>query len=68
MPIIIESLFDIFNLSIATGDFPDNWKTARGAPIFKSRQANNRSNYRKLIYNQFYELTEITCFFQAVWV
>ena len=34
--VIAESLCDIFNLSIATGVFPENWKTARVAPIFKS--------------------------------
>ena len=34
--VIAESLCDIFNLSIATGVFPENWKTARVTPIFKS--------------------------------
>ena len=67
-PVIAESLCDIFNLSIATGVFPENWKTARVNPIFKSGEKNNRSNYRpisvlpflarlfeKLIYNQLYD-------------
>ena len=68
LPVIIESLSDIFNLSIATGVFPDSWKIARVVPIFKSGQANERSNYRpisvlpcvsrvfeKIIYNQLYD-------------
>ena len=67
-PAVIESLCDIFNLSIATGIFPGSWKIARVAPIFKSGQTNDRSNYRpisvlpfvsrvfeKLIYNQLYD-------------
>ena len=68
LPVISESLCDIFNLSIATGCFPDSWKIARVAPIFKSGQTNDRSNYRpisvlpvlarvfeKLIFNQLYD-------------
>ena len=35
--VISQSLCSIFNLSINTGEFPDSWKTARVAPIFKSR-------------------------------
>ena len=34
LPVISESLCDIFNLSVATGCFPDSWKIARVAPIF----------------------------------
>ena len=48
LPVISESLCDIFNLSIATGCFPDSWKIARVAPIFKSGQTNDRSNYRPI--------------------
>ena len=32
LPVISESLFDIFNLSLATGFSPDSWKIARVAP------------------------------------
>ena len=36
LPVIAESLCDIFDLSIATGVFPpDSWKIARGAPFLK---------------------------------
>ena len=65
LPVISDSLCDIFNLSIATGVFPDSWKIARVAPIFKTGQTDDRSNYRpisvlpvlsrifeKLIFNQ----------------
>ena len=68
LPVISESLCDIFNLSIATGCFPDSWKIARVAPIFKSGQPDDRSNYRpisvlpvlarvfeKFIHNQLYD-------------
>ena len=68
LPVISESLCDIFNLSIATGCFPYSWKIARVAPIFKSGQPDDRSNYRpisvlpalarvfeKLIHNQLYD-------------
>ena len=68
LPILAESLCDIFNLSLATGVFPDCWKVARVAPIFKNGEQNDRSNYRpisilpflsrvfkKLFYNQLYE-------------
>ena len=44
LPVIAESLCDMFNLSIATGVFPDSWKIARVGPIFKSRQSNDCSN------------------------
>ncbi len=66
-PVIAESLCAIFNLSLATGTFPDSWKIARVAPIFKSGQQDDCSNYRpisvlpflarlfeKLAYNQVY--------------
>ena len=68
LPVIIESLCDMFNLLIATGVFPDSWRIARIGPIFKSGQANDRYNYRpisvilfvsrvfeKLIYNPLYD-------------
>ena len=66
-PVISQSLCDIFNVSIYIGMFPDSWKTARVAPIFKNGERNDRSNYRpisvlpvlprlfeKLAYDQLY--------------
>ena len=35
LPVIGESLYNIFNLSMVTGVLPDSWKIARVAPIFK---------------------------------
>ena len=68
LPIIKGSLCDLFNLSLFSGKFPDSWKIARVAPIFKSGQRDDRSNYRpisvlpfisrlfeKLLYKQFYD-------------
>ena len=42
LPILAESLCDIFNLSLATGVFPDRWKVARVAPIFKNCELTDR--------------------------
>ena len=67
-PAISSSLCRIYNLSMETGVFPDSWKEARVAPIFKSGNADDCSNYRpksvltvlsrlfeKLIYGQQYK-------------
>ena len=35
LPVISDSLCDIFNLSVAIGVFRDSWKIARVALIFK---------------------------------
>ena len=48
LPVTSESLCDIFNLSIATGCFPDSWRIARVVPTFKSGQPDDRSNYRPI--------------------
>ena len=48
LPVIAESLCDIFNLSLATGVFPDSWKIARVAPVFKSGEQDDSSNYRPI--------------------
>ena len=55
-------------MSIESGIFPDSWKIARVAPIFKTGSSEDRSNYRpisvlpavsrlfeKLMYDQLYE-------------
>ena len=66
-PLISQPLCDILIFSIYTGIFPDSWKTARVAPIFKNGERDGRSNYRpisilpvlsrlfeKLVYDQLY--------------
>ena len=68
LPVVGRSLCDLFNKSLFAGKFPEDWKIARIAPIFKSITKDDRSNYRqisvllfisrlfeKLIFNQFYE-------------
>ena len=39
---------DIFNLSLSSGIFPDSWKVARVAPIFKKGPSDERSNCRPI--------------------
>ena len=68
LPVIGESLCDLFNKSLFPGKFPNAWKLARIAPILKSGARDDRLKYRpisvlpflfglfeKLIFNQFYE-------------
>ena len=68
LPVVGRSLCDLFHKSLFAGKFPEDWKIARIAPIFKSGAKDDRSNYRpisvlpfisrlfeKLIFNQFYE-------------
>ena len=67
MPILAQPLSQLFNLSLSLGLFPDCWKTARAAPVFKDGPADESSNYRpisvlpvvyrlfeKLLYDQLY--------------
>ena len=66
--ILAPSLAQLFTMSLSVGCFPDNWKTACVAPIFKQGSKDDRSNYRpisvlpvvprlfeKLVYNQLYD-------------
>ena len=68
MPYIENSLAYIFNKSLESSRFPDDWKTARVTPIFKEGEKSNKSNYRpisvlpvisrlfeKLVFNQLYQ-------------
>ena len=48
-----------FNLSITSGVFPNCWKIARVALIFKSGQSDNRSNYRPIIFSMLSFLSRI---------
>ena len=38
----------MFNFSLQSGIFPDSWKTARVAPIYKEGSKEERSNYRPI--------------------
>ena len=68
LPFVAKSLLKIFNTSLETSKFPDTWKTARVAPIFKDGDKSIWSNYRpisvlpvvsrlfeKLVFNQLYK-------------
>ena len=46
--IIAPSLTYIFNLSISTGIFVDDWKIARVTPIYKSDDRRKCENYRPI--------------------
>ena len=48
LPVISDSLCDLFNLSLATGVFSDSWKIDRVVPVFKSGQTDDRSNCRPI--------------------
>lgn len=48
-PAIAGSLSHLFNLSLANGVFPNDWKTARVVPIFKAAgNKSDLSNYRPI--------------------
>ena len=48
LPVVSESLCDLFNKSLFAGKFPKDWKVARIAPIFKNGAKDDRSNYRSI--------------------
>ena len=67
-PFIAKHLAYIFNHSLYKGEFPNTWKIARVAPMYKEGSSDDRSTYRpismlpvlshqfeKLIYNQLYK-------------
>ena len=77
--LISEPLCHIFNLSLASGTFPDKMKTARISPIFKTGDKEQVSNYRpisvlsifskileKVIYKRTYNFLENNkCLFES---
>ena len=46
--VIAPYLSYIFNLSLSEGKFPDDWKSARVCPIFKSGKRDECANYRPI--------------------
>ena len=46
--VIAPYLSYIFNLSLSKGKFPDDWKSARVCPIFKSGKRDECANYRPI--------------------
>lgn len=47
-PVITSTLTFLFNKSIETSVFPDDWKGARVSPIFKAGDRDNIDNYRPI--------------------
>ena len=47
-PVVSKSLVKIFNTSLETGIFPEVWKLARVALIFKTGVKSDMSNYRPI--------------------
>ena len=48
LPVVLESLTFIINLSLQNGTFPQDWKHAKVMPIFKSGDAQDVCNYRPI--------------------
>ena len=66
-PVIYKQLTELFNLSLKSGEYPDDWKLAKVSPVFKAGKRNDPNNYRpisilstisrvfeKLVYEQIY--------------
>ena len=66
-PVIYKQLTELFNLSLKSGEYPDDWKLAKVFPVFKAGERNDPNNYRpisilstisrvfeKLVYEQIY--------------
>ena len=47
-PVISECLTHIINLSFSYGVVPDDWKTSRLVPLFKSGNREEMDNYRSI--------------------
>ena len=48
IPFLARPLSYLFNCSLLSGTFPDSWKAARVAPIFKEGSVDEQSNYRPI--------------------
>ena len=47
--ILSPSLTEIFNKSLSTGSYPDDWKMAKVMPIYKHGNITELSNYRPIL-------------------
>ena len=72
-PVIYKQLTELFNLSLKSGEYPDDWKLAKVIPVFKAGERNDPNNYRpisilstisrvfeKLVYEQIYNCKIVT--------
>ena len=46
--LICISICKIFNCSLTTGIFPDDWKCAKVTPLFKQGSSSDMNNYRPI--------------------
>ena len=46
--VIAQPLANIFNVSLQTGIFPDDWKIAKVSPVFKEGNKTDCGNYRPI--------------------
>ena len=46
--VIAPSLCKLFNKSLSTGSFPQNWKEANVVPVFKKGEVEYTENYRPI--------------------
>ena len=46
--LICISIFKIFNCSLTTDIFPDDWKCAKVTPLFKQGRSSDMNNYRPI--------------------
>ena len=68
-PGIYKQLTELFNFSLKSGEYPDDWKLAKVSPVFKAGERNDPNNYmyrpisilstisrvfEKLVYEQIY--------------
>ena len=47
-PVIYKQLTDLFNLSLKSREYPDDWKLAKVSPVFKAGERNDPNNYRPI--------------------
>ena len=47
-PVIYRQLTDLFNLSLKSREFPDDWKLAKVSPVFKVGERKDPNNYRPI--------------------
>ena len=47
-PVIYKQLTELFNLSLKSGEYPDDWKLVKVSPVFKASERNDPDNHRAI--------------------
>ena len=47
-PVVYKELTELFNLSLKSGEYTDDWKLAKVSPVFKAGERNDPNNYRPI--------------------